>query len=165
MILLKKLIKKIHYLFTFKKKVKIGSNTRIFTSWFNFGSEPHLISIGSNCTITTGVKFITHDASLSVPFHLYGIPRTLNGSKANLFGKIVINDNCMVGVNTIILKNVNIGPNSIVGAGSLVTKDVLPNSVYAGNPAKFICTIDDYYNKIKTQIVYKNSNHYYEKNQ
>ena len=48
-----------------------------------------------------------------------------------------------------ILPNVTIGPNSIVGAGSLVTKDVQPNSVYAGVPAKFICTMDEYKTKCK----------------
>jgi maltose O-acetyltransferase len=44
---------------------------------------------------------------------------------------------------------VTIGPNSIIGSGSLVTKDVPPGSVAAGNPAKVICSADEYIAKIK----------------
>lgn len=45
------------------------------------------------------------------------------------------------------LPNVRIGNNVVIGAGSVVTDDVPANSVYAGNPAKFICSFDDYRNK------------------
>lgn len=48
---------------------------------------------------------------------------------------------------TTILPGVEIGPNAIVGAGSIVTKKVPPDTVYAGNPAKFICTLDEYKEK------------------
>ncbi len=64
-----------------------------------------------------------------------------NGTK---FGPITIRDNSFVGVNSIIMPDVEIGPNSVVGAGSVVTHDVPPNTVYAGNPARFICTYDEY---------------------
>jgi acetyltransferase-like isoleucine patch superfamily enzyme len=63
------------------------------------------------------------------------------------YGKITIYDNCFVGANVTILPNVSIGPNSIIGAGSVVTKDVKPNSVYAGCPAKFICSLTEYAEK------------------
>jgi serine acetyltransferase len=45
------------------------------------------------------------------------------------------------------MPDVEIGPNSIVGAGSIVTGDVPPNTVYAGNPARFICTYEEYLEK------------------
>ena len=51
---------------------------------------------------------------------------------------VVIEDNVFVGAKCIILKGVTIGENSIVGAGSVVTKSVPPNQIWAGNPAKFI---------------------------
>lgn len=135
-----------------KEQVKVGKNTRVLTSWANFGSEPHLVEIGNNCTITSGVRFITHDASLDVVFNYLEKSRTIGNFKYEKLGKILIKDNCMIGVNTIILPNVEIGPNSIVGAGSVVTKKILPNSVYAGNPAKRICSLDEYCKKIDEKI-------------
>ena len=60
------------------------------------------------------------------------------------FGKIVVHDNCQIGLAAVILPNVTIGPNSIVGACSVVTKDVPPGTVVAGNPARVICTIEEY---------------------
>lgn len=50
-------------------------------------------------------------------------------------------------MNTIILKGVTIGNNVIIGAGSLVNHDIPDNSVYAGNPAKFITTVEEYFEK------------------
>ncbi|OYU93279.1 MAG: transferase [Bacteroidetes bacterium B1(2017)] len=51
-----------------------------------------------------------------------------------------IHDDVFIGANSIILKGVTIGQNSIVGAGSVVTKDIPKNEIWAGNPAKFIRT-------------------------
>lgn len=61
-------------------------------------------------------------------------------------------DNVFIGSNTSILSNVRIGPNAIVAAGSVVTKDVPPNSVVAGVPAKVIGTFDSYMEKRKKPI-------------
>ena len=49
------------------------------------------------------------------------------------------------------LKGVHIGNNVIIGAGSVVTHSIPPDSVVAGNPAKVVCTIDDYMKKRETQ--------------
>jgi tetrahydrodipicolinate N-succinyltransferase len=68
------------------------------------------------------------------------------GSK---FGPIIIRDNSFIGVNAIIMPSVVIGPSSVVGAGSVVTKDVPPNTVHAGNPARFICTYEEYLAKCR----------------
>jgi carbonic anhydrase/acetyltransferase-like protein (isoleucine patch superfamily) len=51
-------------------------------------------------------------------------------------------------MNSTIMPNVIIGPNSVVGACSVVTKDVLAETVVAGNPAKFICSIEEYKKKV-----------------
>lgn len=108
----------------------------------SFGTEPYLISIGNHCEITYGVSFVTHDGGT-------WIFRKDNTFVGNKFGPIIIRDNCMIGTKSIILPDVEIGPNSVVGAGSVVTKNVLPNSVYAGNPAKYICTVSEYLEKCK----------------
>ena len=108
----------------------------------NFGTEPYLIKIGNNVEITSGVTFLTHDGSIAVVRRLF--PR----EHLNKYGKIVIEDNCFIGTKAIILPNVTIGKNSIVGAGSVVTKDVPPSSVVAGNPARVICSIEEYAKKV-----------------
>ncbi len=64
-------------------------------------------------------------------------------------GRIDIKENCFIGDSVIVLPNVTIGPNSIVGAGSVVTKNVPPNTIVAGNPARAITSVDDYIKKIK----------------
>lgn len=121
-----------------KLGVKIGNGCRLFVC--SFGSEPYLISIGNNCEITSGVTFVTHDGATWV----FRKDNTYSGNK---FGPIIIRDNCMIGIKSIILPNVEIGPNSIVGAGSVVTHNIPPNSVYAGNPAKYICSVSEYLEK------------------
>jgi len=55
---------------------------------------------------------------------------------------VILEDNVWIGDSAIICKGVRIGKNSIIGAGSVVTKDVPPNTIYAGNPAKFVKAID-----------------------
>ncbi len=58
-------------------------------------------------------------------------------------GQIVIEDDVWIGAGTLMLPNVTIGRGSVIGAGSVVTKDVAPYSVVAGNPAKFIRNVLD----------------------
>jgi acetyltransferase-like isoleucine patch superfamily enzyme len=120
--------------------VRIGSNCELY--YCNLSTEPYLISIGNNCKITYGVTFMTHDGAKWV-LEQKG---DFEGSK---FGPIVIRDNSFIGVNAIIMPDTVIGPNSVVGAGSVVTKDVPPNTVYAGNPARFICTYEEYLEKCR----------------
>jgi len=116
--------------------VQVGERCRIYTA--NFGSEPWLIRIGNHVCISNDVTFVNHN--LTWPFQD-------KYESLTAFGPIEIRDNCQIGVNVTILPNVTIGPNSIVGAGSVVTKDVPPNTVFAGNPARFICTMEEYEQK------------------
>jgi acetyltransferase-like isoleucine patch superfamily enzyme len=155
-----------NYIFL-RRNLSIGENTRILTSITNFGSEPYLITIGANCTITSGVKFVTHDASIGTVLRFKNISREVNGKKYELMDKIVVFDNCMIGVNSIILPGVKIGPNSIVGAGSVVTKDVPEGTIVGGNPAKIIGSIEEYYEKIdfKKILVTKTNNNNNRKNE
>lgn len=114
-----------------------------------FGSEPFLISIGNHVTITSGVKFITHDGSVWVFRE--------KQPDIELFGSIIVKDNVFIGINTTILPGVVIGENSIIGAGSIVTKNVPSDSVVAGIPAKRICSVDEYYHKNKENFSYVKS--------
>jgi len=64
------------------------------------------------------------------------------------FGTVEILDNCFIGANAIVLPGVRIGPNSIVGTGAVVTKDVPPDTVVAGCPARKICDLAEYRAKV-----------------
>ncbi len=90
-----------------KKGLQIRKNNRIFIR--NFGSEPYLIKIGNHSTYDGGSWIYRNKID-----------------DLNVFGKIEIKDNCFIGLNAIILPNVTIGPNSVVRAGSVVSKDVPP---------------------------------------
>ena len=99
---------------------------------------PKLISLGDNVRIASQVSFVPHD----------GIHRMLNrcisGEKfQENIGCIDIKDNVFIGSNSTILPDVSIGPNAIVGAGTLVNKS-LGSGVYAGVPAKYICSWDKF---------------------
>ena len=105
-------------------------------------SDPKLIKIHNNVIITSNVTFVTHDV-----FDL-GINYMYPDKKVpTLMKPIEIMDNVFIGCNSTILGGVTIGNNVVVAAGSVVTKDVPPNSVVAGNPAKVIESFDDYINK------------------
>lgn len=91
--------------------------------------------------ITSGTRFITHDGSTWVFREQTGYERVIR------YGKITIQDNVFIGNNTIILPGVTIGRDSIIGAGSVVTKDIPPGSVAAGMPAKVISDVQSFSQK------------------
>ena len=120
--------------------VKIGNNCDILTSPHNFGTEPWLIELGNNVTIGQGVLLITHDGTS----RLFRDWQPGSCPYGNKFGTIAIRDNCFIGSNAILLAGIQIGPDSAVGAGSVVTKTVPPRVIAAGNPARVIKTLDEY---------------------
>ncbi len=125
--------------FARKLGATIGNNCRIHT--YYWGSEPWLIEIGDHVHISRDVKFVTHDGGVWVFRE--------KEPDFDAFGKIKIGDNTFVGNEAMILPGVSIGRNCIIGGMSVVTKSVPDDCVVAGNPAKFICTTDEYYEKIK----------------
>lgn len=62
----------------------------------------------------------------------------------DVFGKVVVGDWVYIGTHALIMPGVTIGDRALVAAGSVVTKSVLPGMVVAGNPARPICTIEEY---------------------
>lgn len=118
-------------------------------------AEPYLLSIHNNVRIAANVRFITHD---TISLVIDNIPKYYQEHSRMKYyiGNIEVFDNVMIGANSTILYDVKIGPNAIVAAGSVVTKDVPPNTVVGGNPARVICTFDDFvnrrYNKLKNRV-------------
>ncbi len=108
-----------------------------------WGSEPWMITLGSNVHITDGVKFLTHDGGTLICRHI--VP-DLDISKP-----IKLGDNVYIGNNAIILPGVNIGSNVIIGAGAIVSKDIPENTVAVGIPAKVIKTLDEYIKKTQEE--------------
>ena len=131
-----------------KNGMKVGKNCS-FIDTPNFGSEPYLIEIGDNTTISFDVAFVNHDGATRVIRNLPG-----QNKETVIYGKIEIGKNCFIGCRTTILPNVKIGDNTIIGAGSIVTKDIPSNSVACGVPCKVICTIEEYISKHENDFDY-----------
>ena len=119
-----------------------------------FGSEPFLISIGRHVTISGNVAFITHDGGTWV---FRDKPRY---AKVRKFGRITIHDNCFIGYGAILMPGVTIGPNSVVAAGAIVTKDVPPDTVAAGIPARPLMSTNEYAEKLlDSNLAYDEDNY------
>lgn len=86
--------------------------------------RPDLINIGNGCVVTSGVKILTH---------FYEPDK-----HAMFYGNVNIGNGVFIGMNTLIVNAVTIGDHAVIGAGSVVTKDIPANEIWAGNPAKFV---------------------------
>ncbi len=102
-------------------KMNIGRNVKI--SWkahLDKSINPRGIHIGNGSQVLNGAMILSHDACRRLKADTY------------------IGKNCIIGVRSIILPGVNIGNSCVIAAGAVVSKDVPPNSIVAGNPAKVI---------------------------
>jgi acetyltransferase-like isoleucine patch superfamily enzyme len=110
-------------------RISIGENVGISNSYFYSKSSIH---IGSNVMIGSGCRVYDTD------FHSINLNERLLPSDGGVSRPVVIEDGAFIGGSSIILKGVTIGQNAVIGAGSVVTKSIPNNQVWAGNPARFI---------------------------
>jgi tetrahydrodipicolinate N-acetyltransferase len=105
--------------------ISIGKNC--FLSWgVHLDIRRGKITIGDNVNIAHGSYILSHTGYRSTPEEI----------------KTVIEDNVRIFVNSVVIPGVRIGKNSVVGAGSVVMKDVPPNVVVMGNPARVTQHLD-----------------------
>lgn len=131
-----------------REGMKVGKNVYGLVNCTIDHGHCWLIEIGNNVIFAPQVYLLAHDTSTK---------RSTNYVRV---GKIKIGDHCFIGARVMILPGVEIGKNSIVGAASVVTKSFPENSVIAGNPAQYICSLEEYEEKLKEK--FQNSPHFSE---
>ena len=134
-----------------KDIVTVGNGTYGYLNIRYFWDKQEHLSIGNYCSIAEGVLFLTGgnhplDTLSSYPFDTsyntgvkYSTPTK---------GAIVVEDDVWIGINAIILSGVTIGQGAVIGAGSVVAKDVPPYAIYAGNRVVKYRFSDEIINKL-----------------
>lgn len=119
-----------HTYFRYPWKMKIGSHVAINRGCCFLASahsdNKYDIVIGNHCVFAPNVKLLTGGHN----YHYLDLPDT--------FGQIKIGDYVWIGEGAIVMHGVKIGTGGVIGAGSIVTKDIPPWTVWAGNPARQI---------------------------
>lgn len=123
-----------------RRGLTIGNDCHILERVILDPSHCGHISIGNRVTIAPEAYVLAHDASTQRKFGYTYI------------ANVTIEDDVFIGVRALIMPGVRIGKGSIVGAGSVVTKDVLPGTIVAGNPAKVVGSIEAFFEKHQQQM-------------
>jgi acetyltransferase-like isoleucine patch superfamily enzyme len=121
--------------------VSVGEHCSILPS--TTFSDPALVRLGNNVHFSE-CTLIGHDGSIAMLNRAYNV-------KLDSVGKIDIRDNVFIGFGAIIMPNVTIGPNAIVAAGAVVTKDVAAGDIVGGVPARAIGRVDDFVKKLQAK--------------
>ena len=120
--------------------MKLGTDVWLPSSTWIDPDYCFLVSIGDHCGFGEECLILAHDAQMD---------EFLDAAR---IGRVVIHPSSHIGARTVILPGVEIGPRTIVGANSVVSGTLPPNTVCAGMPARVICSLDDYLSKHKIRL-------------
>ena len=123
-----------------KRGMQVGKDFNRQQGCFLDPTHCFLITIGNDVTMSIRVTVMAHDASTK---------KTLGYTK---IGQVHIGDHVFIGANATILPGVTIGDCAVIGAGSIVAKDVPARTVVAGVPAKEICSVNEYVDRFQLQM-------------
>lgn len=157
--IIKRIVSKVigPYRLAIKNGLVVGNNVSIVGS-VNFGSEPYLITLEDYVRVSMDVMFITHDGG-TWAF------RDKDKYKGIIkYGRINVGAHTFIGARSIIMPGVNIGQRCVIGAGSVVTKDIPDGMVACGVPAKVIMTTEEYAeNSLKKMKAYDKEKYFKDK--
>lgn len=115
-----------------RRGMRIGQGVNLPASTWIDASHCFLISIEDWCFFGPECLILAHDAQMD------------EFLDAGRIGKVVFHAHTHIGARSVILPGVEIGPRTIVGAGSVVSRSLPPDSVCTGNPARVVCSLDQY---------------------
>ena len=121
--------------------LQLGENVTIMPSVQIDDEYAYLIKIGDNCSLSHRTNILAHDATTF---------KYIDGHTR--LQRVVLNDNVFVGSDVIILPGVTIGSNVMIAAGSVVNKDIPPNTCIMGVPARRYQSFNEYLEKHKEQV-------------
>jgi len=120
--------------------VKVGKFTYGSIEVHTWSADNEFLQIGNYVSIAEGVKFLLGGNHYYKSFSTFPFKVKYMGNQNEAFskGKIIVGDDVWLGTDALILSGVKIGQGSIIGAGSVISKDVPPYSIVVGNPAQII---------------------------
>ena len=141
--------KRADYLRKHNSLASIGKNVYFFSRIFP--ADPKLLSLGNNVVIATNVRFVNHDR---VDILLNGMDEEASNvdekKHSKYYAPIKVGNNVFIGSDTVILPGVQIGDNTVIGAGCVVTKSLPAGYVWGGVPARQIGNFTSFLSKRKS---------------